>query len=117
MSLESSLFSALTGLVAGRVYPDVAPELAALPLITYIQVGGEAPNFLDSATLPSKRNARVQIDCWATTRAAATTLAQQIEDALRASNTLRPIVLGAPVATFDADLKLRGSRQDFSVWL
>jgi hypothetical protein len=116
MSLDTQLFTALAGLVGGRVYPDVAPELAPLPFVTYQSVGGEAVNFLDTATLPSQRNARVQINVWAATRAAASALAAAVEDTLRSSPTLRATVLGAASNTVDADLKLRGTLQDFSIW-
>jgi hypothetical protein len=116
MSLESSIFDALKALVSNRVYPDVAPENTARPYITYQQVGGEAVNFVDTATTPSKKNARFQINCWADTRAAAATLAGQVEAAIRGVTTINPTVLGAPVAVFDLETKLRGTRQDFSVW-
>jgi len=94
----------------------VAPELAPLPFVTYQAVGGEATNFMDTATLPSQSNARIQINTWATTRAGATALAASVEATLRSSPTLRATVLGAAQATVDADLKLRGTLQDFSIW-
>lgn len=115
MSIESSIFDALKTLVSNRVYPDIAPENAVRPYITYQQVGGEGVNFVDSTT-PSLKNARMQINVWADTRAAAATLAGQVETAIRGATTLRPKILGAPVAMFDLETKLRGTRQDFSVW-
>lgn len=115
MSIESQIFDSLKTLVSNRCYPDIAPELTTRPYITYQQVGGEGINFIDS-TIPSKKNARFQINVWADTRASAATLASQVEDALRAS-ALQTTVLGAPVASYDPDTGLRGSRQDFSFWL
>jgi len=115
MSLESSIFDALKSLVSNRVYPDVAPENAVRPYITYQQVGGEGVNFVDSTT-PSLKNARMQINVWADTRAAAATLAGQVETAIRNTTAIHPKILGAPVAMFDLETKLRGTRQDFSVW-
>lgn len=116
MSIETTLFSSLQSLVAGRCYPDTAPELVVKPYITYQQVGGAPVNFLDSA-VPSKKNGRFQINVWADTRAQASVLAGQIEDTLRAVSALQPTVLGAPVATHEPDTKLHGTRQDFSFWL
>lgn len=116
MTVESSIYTALQGLVGGRCYPDVAPELATRPYISFQQVGGSAVNFIDP-TVPSKKNARFQINAWADTRAQAATLAGQIEDALRVVTTLRTTVLGAPVASYEPDTKLRGTRQDFSFWI
>ena len=115
MTVETDLFDALKSLTTNRVYPDVAPVDAAKPYITYQQVGGEAINFMESAA-PGKRNGRFQINCWAETRAAAMNLARQAEDALIESTTLRAYLLGAPVAIYEEETKLYGSRQDASIW-
>lgn len=115
MSMESQLFAALSPLVDGRVYPDVAPDGAETPYITYQQVGGRAVNFID-ATLPGKRNARVQVNVWGETRLAVSQLAGAVEDALRLTPALQTSVLAQPVAEVDEETRLRGSRQDFSFW-
>lgn len=114
MSLESQLYDALKGLVANRVFPDVAPD-AALPYITYQQVGGEAINFTDG-TMPDRSNARVQINVWAATRLEASQIGAAVESAVRAAAALQPTVLSARVALYDADTKSRGTMQDFSLW-
>ena len=115
MSAEATIYALLTALVAGRVYPDVAPEGAALPRIVYQQVGGQGLSFLDGA-MPSKENGRMQIACWATTRAAAIALAKQVEAAVCASAALQAIPLGARASDFEQDTNLYACRQDFSVW-
>lgn len=115
MSLESTLFDALKGLVGSRVFPDVAPENTTRPYITYQQVGGQAVNFLDT-TVPSKKNARIQINTWADTRQSAAALSRQVEDTLRSVAALQTQALGAAVSIYEMDTKLRGARQDFSVW-
>lgn len=115
MSLESAIFDALKGLVSNRVYPDVAPENTTRPYITYQQVGGQAVNFLDT-TVPSKKNARIQINTWADTRQGAAVLSRQVEDTLRGVAALQTQALGAPVSIYEMETKLRGTRQDFSVW-
>jgi hypothetical protein len=115
MSVEAQIYAALQGLVAGRVFPEVAPELTPRPYITYAQVGGQAVNFIDP-TVPSKKHGRFQINVWADTRLAAATLARQVEDTLRVVPALQTTVLGAPVAIYEEDTKLRGTMQDFSVW-
>lgn len=113
MSLESQIVAALTGLVANRVYPDIAADGATLPYITYQQVGGDAINFVEGS-IPGTRNARVQVNVWAASRAAASTLGDLVEDALRLA-PLQTTVLGARVATFETK-DLRGFRQDFDFW-
>jgi hypothetical protein len=117
VSLESDLFNAIKGLVSNRVFPDVAPINTARPYVTYQQVGGEAENYLESAVV-GKRNARMQINVWADTRAAAMTLCRSIEDTLVTSTTLRAYVLGAPVSLYEDETSppLYGTRHDFSIW-
>lgn len=116
MSAESAIFSALSSLVSNRVYPDLAPDGVARPYIVYQQIGGSAVQFVD-VTVPSKKNSRIQVSVWGDTRAQVSALAVQVEDTLRGVATLQTVVLGAPVAVYEADTKLRGSQQDFSVWI
>lgn len=58
MSLEATIYTALSSLVGGRCYPDVSPDGAAFPLIIYQQVGGQAVDFVE-AKVADKDNARV----------------------------------------------------------
>lgn len=115
MSVDVQIFEALSPLAGGRVFPDVAPEGTARPYLTYQQVGGDALNYLEG-TVPGKRNARIQINAWADTRLVASGLSEQAEDALRLAVGLQAEVLGARASIFEEDTKLRGTRQDFSVW-
>lgn len=115
MGLISLIDGALDDLVAGRVHQDLAPEGEPRPYIVYQQVGGDVVNFVENS-IPSKRNARVQVAVWADTRAQADAMGFRVEDALRAATGLQTTVLGAAVAEYDAATKLRGTRQDFSFW-
>jgi hypothetical protein len=115
MTVETDLYSALGSLVSNRVYPDLAPQGAARPFITYQQVGGRAIAFLETAVV-GRRNSRLQVNVWAATRLAANNLARSVEDTLVASATLRAIPLHAFVTIFEPDTGLYGTRQDFSVW-
>jgi len=116
MSLESDLFNTLKALVGNRFYPDVAPSGVVKPYGTYQQVGGDAPTFLSG--VPSKRNARMQINFWSLTRAEANALAVQAEAALEAATSavFQAKPLGAFVADQEEETKLFGTRQDFSIW-
>lgn len=116
MSVESQVFDALKALVANRCYPDLAPDGASRPYLVFQQVGGSAVNFL-GPTVPSKKNSRMQVSVWGDTRAQVSALAVQVEDTLRGTASLQTVVLAAPVATYDPDTKLRGSQQDFSIWI
>jgi hypothetical protein len=116
MTVETDLYSALGSLVSNRVYPDIAPQGVAKPYITYQQVGGRAIAFLETAVV-GRRNARIQVNVWHTSRLAANTLARSVEDALIVSTALRAVPLGSLVSTHEPDTGgLFGTRQDFSVW-
>ena len=115
MTMESLVFDALKTLVSNRVYPDIAPDLVTIPYITYHQIGGQSVNFYDGA-VPSKRNGEFQINVWAGTRAQASALANQVEDALRGVAALQTEVKSAQLATYDEETKQRGTMQDFSFW-
>lgn len=114
MTIESDIFDALKGLVSNRCYPDVAPAGVARPYIVWQQVGGAAINFLE-ASVVGKRNARIQVACWADSRQIVATLARGAEDALLAS-ALNPTVVGAMTATHEPETNLYGALQDFSAW-
>jgi hypothetical protein len=114
MSLETSLYAVLYS-VCPRVFPDVAPATTATPYITWQQIGGTSFNFYDG-TLPSKRNARIQVNVWDKTRAASNAMILQVEQALCAAPALQCRVESAHLATIDDDTDLRGAMQDFSVW-
>ena len=113
MRAEAALVPLLTGLVAGRIYPEVAPSGAGLPRIVYQQVGGRTVEYAEG-NLPTTENARMQVVCWAATRDSATTLAKQVEDALLAAPApVQATRLGARVSVVDDDTGLRGARQDY----
>lgn len=115
MSIESELFTALSSLVSGRVYPDEAPSGAVAPYIVYQQVGGVAPTFLESA-VPSIRNARMQVAVWAATRASSSALSLSVHDALISCATFQARPIGGMIANRDPNTLLYGSRQDFGIW-
>lgn len=115
MSAEAAIVPLLTGLVSGRIYPDVAPSGAGLPRIVYQQVGGQAINYTEG-TIPDKENARMQVVCWAATRAAAIALMKQAEAAIRTAPVIQVEPLGARVSGYEQDANLYSSQQDFSIW-
>lgn len=115
MTAEATIHATLGSLVGGRIFPDVAPGVAALPRIVYQQVGGLSLVYTEG-TLPDKENGRMQIACWALTRLAAVELAKQVEAAMAASVDFQAEPIGARNSVYEDDTKLYGCRQDFSVW-
>ena len=110
---ENKVFQALSPLVGGRVFPDIAPLDAVRPYATYQQVGGLAINYLEAVPV-GLRNARVQVNIWGTRRLEVSALAKQAEDAIVIQS--KATVEGAMVATYDAETESYGTRQDFSIW-
>ena len=114
MSVEAAIVALIEPIVP-RVYADVAPPGTAAPYATYQQVGGQAISYL-GREVPSIKNGRFQVNVWAPTRKAASTLALQIEAAFITSAAFQAEVLGAASSDYEQSTQLYGTRQDFSVW-
>lgn len=111
--LESRLVAALEGVVPS-VYPDTAPAGTPPPYVTWQQVGGRRDVFLEGGGA-SQRQVRMQINVWAASRMACTTLMRKIEDAL-----IQPPLYGEPeggaVSTYEELTPMYGATQDFYFW-
>lgn len=116
MTVESDLLAVLEPLVGGRVYANEAPDSVATPYMVYQQVGGVAIAFLEKSAMPSKKNGRIQINTWTTTKAATAALALAVEAAVVLSTRFDAEALGAPVDVDGSLVDLFGQQQDFSVW-
>lgn len=115
MTVETDILSALQSLAGGRVYPDEAPANTAAPYIVYIQVGGPSPAYVER-NLPDIKGARFQLSVWSERREEASALSLLVESALVQSTDFDAKPVGAGVAAIDPVTKLRGMRQDFSIW-
>jgi hypothetical protein len=115
MSIEAAIHAVLAPLVGNRVFPDVAPVTTPKPYVTYIQIGGEIVEYLGRET-PSIQNGRFQVNVWGTTRLESSRVMLQIEAALIAATTFQARPLSAPTSTYDHDMILYGSMQDFGIW-
>lgn len=112
MSIERTIYTALSGFADGRVFPDIGPEGVARPYITWTQIGGRVINPIANEP-PGKRNATIQVNVWADTRLTAAELSLDIEDAIRAIGG-RP--LAASISLYEPDTKLYGTIQEFTIW-
>jgi hypothetical protein len=115
MTIEAKIYNALSPLVGGRVFPDVAPLSTVRPYIVYNQVGGEVVDYLENA-VSTKQNGRFQLNIWADTRATCAAVMLQVETALLTSSTMQARPVSAPNSEFDHDMDLFGSMQDFTIW-
>lgn len=114
MTFEADLF-ALIAAVTPRVFPDFAPVSTTRPYVTYQQIGGHVINPIENVA-PGKRNAMLQVNVWANTRAESLQISRAIEDAMRVASAFSARPISAAVADFDADIPVYGARQDFTCW-
>lgn len=115
MTPEDHIDAVLQRLAGGRVFPDVAPLGTSTPYITYQAVGGAPINFL-TGERPAKQTHRMQVNCWADSRAEASELGMLIEDAMRSATHLQVEVLTVRAANYDEETNCRGTIQDFSIF-
>jgi hypothetical protein len=113
MTVETALQAALAPLAS--TFPDFAPFGTARPFICYEQVGGEALSFIDGS-LPDKKHGRFQIGVYADTRAQCAAIALQVESVLSANTTFQAVAVHAPISSYQSELKIYGSTQDFSIF-
>ena len=110
--IQEQLFTAISGVAGGRVFPNLAPNDVQTPYLVYLRVASVPENTLaDGVPID---NTRVQIDCFDTTYAAALTLAESVKAALRASNIT--FVLLMEQDQFEFDALLHRVILDFSIW-
>lgn len=107
--------TALLRSICLRTYCDFAPPDTQRPYCTYQVIGGDTLSYLD-AVVPNKANTEVQITIWSDFRAEATALMKQVEAAMITATNLQASPLSGAAADYDADMKVRSARQDFSVW-
>lgn len=116
MTPEDHIDNALQHLAGGRVFPDVAPANTEKPYITYQSVGGAPINFV-TGEKPEKQPYRMQVNCWAEHRGEASALGMLVEDTLRSvGDALQAEVVTGRVATYDEEVNLRGTMQDFQIF-
>jgi len=113
MSIESDLV-ALLKVINPRTYPDVAPEGTAAPYVTWQALGGESIRYADNTA--DSRFPTIQVSVWSRTRMEASTMIQQIEDALCASSAFQALPQGEPMSTHERETGLYGSIQRFDVF-
>jgi len=100
--------------VDGKVFPDEAPGDTRPPYAIYQQIGGPVITTVEGG--PSGRQkGRFQVNVWASTRAAASTLSRAIQASMQSDPVVFAEPLGALAADFDRAIKLYGATQDFSI--
>lgn len=107
MSIESALFTALTGnaglsaLISTRIYPDAMPQGATLPCIVYQRISTPRTQGFGSTQAVIASRPRFQFSCWATTQASALAVCAALRTALLA--TSYPVTLESEYTMRDPD--------------
>lgn len=114
MSMEPDLVTLLKT-ICTRTYPDIAPEGAATPYITWQGIGGQSLRYVEGSAA-DRRNTLMQINVWSATRLEALTLIRQIEDALCVASAFTAKPQGEPLSTMEPDTNLYGCIQRFEIW-
>lgn len=93
--------AALTALVGTRIAQNAVPDGSAMPCVVYSST--RTPDFhLDNSF--GAMNVQFEVQCWANTSAAAAAVADEVEAALLAANT----VCTVRSTTFDPEMGLDG---------
>lgn len=113
MSIESDLTAALR-IECQRVFSDFATVQPATPYVIWHGIGGRAMRALDNTAF-DKREVRVTVTSWATSRQDANALAQAIEQRLCSSSAFAaiPEAEAAAISEPDNTPPLYGAQQDF----
>lgn len=109
--MEAEISAAIRAAVPGiKVYMDVADSGATVPFVVLQRVGGSGFQHIDTQT--SDYEVRLQVAVWGSSRPTVDAQSRAIEAALMA---LQAIPVGAAVADYEPDTRLRAMRQDFYV--
>lgn len=112
MTIETVIYSALSGLASGKVYPLVAPEKVVAPFIVYTRIASTPQNQLNgSATLDQ---VRIQVDTYANTYSAVKALGVQVRSAIEGSSA--KATLQTEQDFYEPELKLYRLTQDYYCW-
>ncbi len=117
MIQSEALHTALSSLVAGRVWPVMFPQspLPTWPAIRYTPVGGTVYPDACGGGDGTADDVRVQIDAVAETYVAARDLNQAIRAALMAFSP-PAVPEGPPIFDYDPDLKVHRAIQDWTLY-
>lgn len=114
--IESTLMSIVGGLVAGGLYPHIAPQGVARPYAVYQEVVSPTQNTLsDGAPI---QNSLLQVAVWDTTYLGSRTAGETIANAISAAFAAGTMagVQRSRRAIYDPETELHGFLYEFSFW-
>jgi len=112
MTIEQTIFTALSSLANSRVYPLIAPEKVAMPYIVYTKVASVPENTLDGgATIDL---VRMQIDIYESNYSLAKSLADSVR--LELEGLSIKATMQSEFDFFETDLHIYRVSQDYLIW-
>ena len=117
--------SAITNIVATRVYPVVIPQGGTIPAVTYQRIS--TPRIWDLDGPDGMATPRMQLNCWGTSYSSASSLSNAVRGVLdNYSGTADSVVIHQVALEDEGDLfepqigidtaRRYGRRMDFIVW-
>jgi hypothetical protein len=113
-SAQQAMLAALSPLVSGHVYPQIAPDQLPPPYIVYQDVASAPENTLNDGI--AIENDRFQVDVFALDYISAHDLADAARVAMLGIAAPIKVVYLTQSGVFEPDLKLHRVMQEFSVW-
>lgn len=116
MTLQTDIFDALSGLVAGRVHRDTVPQTPRVPItpaIVFQFISNEIAEDICGSGGPALANTRIQVDSYSVDQDTADTLHGQV---IAAMESIQPPTRwngDIAIEPYDADLKLFRRTADF----
>lgn len=112
-TIQEQLYTALSGLAGGQIYPLLAPQTVTAPFVVYTRISGTEENTLASGQ--PIQNTRLQIDSYDVSYANVQALADAVKAAVMGMSG-NPLPITAATDLYEAEVKLFRVTQDFGFW-
>jgi hypothetical protein len=115
MSIQADFVTLAGPILAGRMYPSVAPDSPVTPYAVYFRVSGTEVSTLDTNGGAGNANhTRLQLDVWAKTYAEAQSIAAAVKTALKDWTVENNVLLEQDM--YESETKLHRVMLDISTW-
>jgi hypothetical protein len=115
MSLQTDLFTLLSGIFSSRVYPGIAPDDVVVPYATYTRVAAVEQSTLDTnGGTGNPSQTRLQLDVYHDTYAGAQASAAAVKAAFKGWATEN--ILESEQDLYEPDTQLHRVLLDMSMW-
>jgi hypothetical protein len=111
MTIEQQIFTALSPVTSGAVFPLIAPDGQAAPYLTYQNISNVPEMTLTGI---SAQNTRLQIDCYASTYAGVKSLEAAVDAAMLTSGIVQIPQMRQDL--YEDVVKLYRVQMDYSIW-